>query len=107
MRIIFTITGILFFISTQAQMSNAVKGGLFIGAAALMAKKVSQNKKPGAGNTSDNSQAAVFNAHPLVDYPAAGLQDISGTWVGDLSDGNTQWSYQLSLTKTGPNTYAG
>jgi len=33
--------------------------------------------------------------------------DISGDWVGKVYDQNSSWYYELSLVKTGPNTYFG
>ena len=89
-RVPFTLAGLCLFVSIQAQMNNAVKGGLIIGGAALLASKMKKNNNP-----------------KQPDYPPSDILDISGTWEGTVSDQNSTWYYQLSLSKTGPNTYTG
>lgn len=85
------VVGLLLFGSIQAQVSNLIKGGIILGGAAYEASRMKQKN----------------NSQQQPNYPPSDIQDISGTWVGTVSDPNSKWFYQLSLTKTGPNTYSG
>lgn len=87
-RLGWTVTTLLFAASLQAQVAKAVVGGIILGGAALAANKAKHKNQLSTAPTSD-------------------LQDISGTWEGKVFDPNSSWYYQVSLTRTGPDTYSG
>lgn len=87
-RALLTVCGVLFFGLLQAQWGKAVVGGAVLGGAFAAGKAKQNNNK-------------------LPDAPTSDIQDISGDWVGKVYDQNSSWYYELSLTKTGPNTYVG
>lgn len=53
------------------------------------------------------SAVFTFNNRPPDQYPAAAPQDLSGTWIGEVTDGNTLWYYEIAIVRLNDNTYSG
>jgi TPR repeat protein len=45
--------------------------------------------------------------HAQTGNTANNTTDISGLWVGEISDGNSTWFYQINLIKSGDHIYSG
>lgn len=100
----------------EAQISNAGKAiiaGGILGAALLKGKK--NNQKTNQPNNNSNNvakgkdTAAVlnFNTKSADQFAASGVQDISGVWEGEQSNGGLIMYYKLALYRLSNDTYSG
>ena len=113
-RTIFLISSIVFLHLGGYSQKKRFNPGNILRAGAIVAEDLkSANKKQNAfGNKSQGRDtAAVLNFNtpmPANQFAASGIQDISGVWEGEQSNGNLIMYYKLCLNKiNGDNTYSG
>ncbi|MDQ6761288.1 MAG: hypothetical protein M3015_01530 [Bacteroidota bacterium] len=74
----------------------------------LAGSKKMQNQKQVSGPAANDTAAVLdFNNKPAGEFATANIQDISGTWEGEESNGGLIMYYSLCLTKLSNNSYSG
>ncbi len=104
----FYLLGISFAVNAQNNTTAAkVAGGLFAGK--MLVDKFSKKTDGKVQKSQGRDTAAVleFNARPAENFSVADIQDISGVWEGQQSNGNLIMYYQLCLNKINATTYSG
>ena len=99
-------------IEAQVNGSTVVKG-VAVGAALWLSGKNKKNKsgsnQQGINRPQTNDTSAVlnFNSKPADQFKSSGIDDLSGTWEGEESNGGLIMYYSICLTKIEGNSYSG